>query len=114
MASSWGTGAGSTIPNPSTVKRNEELVGAQYIVADGSMVTDAVTYRWRWDLTWLGVSDSEKNIIRGKAILQSTQTLTVPGIAGASVEPIRGTYREDAIGYTPAFNISCSVRSTST
>ena len=114
MASTWGTGAGSDIPNPSAVTRNEELVGTQYLVADGSMVTDAITYRWRFDLSWLGVTNAEKNTLRSKAITQTTLTLTVPGIAGASVEPIRGTYRENAVGYTPVFDVSCSVRSTTT
>ena len=114
MASTWGTGAGSSIPDPSSITRREEFVGAQYIVADGSMVTDAVTYRWRIDLSWLGITGDERNVIRGKALLQTAQALTVPGVAGANVEPIRGAYSENAVGMKTLSAVSCSVRSTST
>lgn len=114
MASTWGTGAGSSIPDPSSVQRQEELVGSQYVVADGSMVTDAVTYRWRFTLGWSLITVDERNTIRGKAITQTTLTLTCPGIAGASVEPVRGSYQEQLVGVTPVYNVSCQVRSTTT
>ena len=112
MATTWGTGAGSTIPDPEGWDYSEEFGGAQYVVANGSLVTDSIASKRRIALRWALITTAEKDAILALATTQATKALVLVGAAGINVEPVRGTFRASPVGYTPAWNVSCEVRTT--
>lgn len=109
MTTSWG---GTSIPDPVSLERSEEHVGAQYVVASGAMVTDSIATKYRFALSWGLITTAERDTIRGKATTQASAALVAPGVSSTNVEPVRNTYRESAVGITPVWNVSCEVRTT--
>lgn len=107
MTTSWG---GTSLPDPVKVERVEDFVGAQYLVASGALNTDTIAAYKRYRLRWELITRNEADTILGKATTQASAALVVPGINSTNVQPIRNTYAEEAIGVTPAWNVSCEVR----
>lgn len=109
MASTWNS---SAIPDPSGWDYSEELVGSQYLVASGAMVTDSIASKRRITLSWSLITTAQKDTILGLATTQATTSLVLIGATGINVEPMRGTFRASPVGVTPAWNVSCEVRTT--
>lgn len=109
MATSWN---GTTIPDPEGWDYSEELVGSQYVVANGSLVTDSIASKRRIAMRWALITTAQKDAILTLATTQSSTSLVLIGAAGVNVEPMRGTFRASPVGVTPAWNVSCEVRTT--
>lgn len=109
MASTWN---GTTIPDPEVWDYTEELVGSQYVVANGSLVTDSIASKRRIAMRWALITTAQKDTLLGLATTQATTSLVLVGATGINVEPMRGTFRASPVGVTPAWNVSCEVRTT--
>jgi hypothetical protein len=109
MASTWG---GTAIPDPEVWDYFEELVGQQYVVANGSLVTDSIASKRHIALRWALITTAQKDTLLGLATTQATASLVLIGAAGINVEPVRSTFRASPVGVTPAWNVSCEVRTT--
>ena len=109
MATTWN---GTTIPDPETWDYSEEFVGSQYVVANGSLVTDSIASKRRIAMRFALITTAQKDTILGLATTQATTSLVLVGATGINVEPVRGTFRASPVGVTPAWNVSCEVRTT--
>lgn len=109
MATTWN---GTAIPDPEGWDYSEEFVGSQYAVANGSLVTDSIASKRRIAMRWALITTAQKDTILGLATTQATTSLVLIGAAGINVEPMRGTFRASPVGVTPAWNVSCEVRTT--
>lgn len=108
MASTWG---GTSIPAPTRYDRQASFVGAQYIVADGSMVTDSVTAKTVIDLEFADVTDTQRSTLEGKFTTFTSAALVVESETSENVIPIAGSLRVVRLaGGTRAYVVSGQVR----
>jgi len=56
-------------------------VVAQHELLSGDLAVDYTGYRWRWSLRWQGITTTERNTIRGKYLVRTTQTFSPPDTA---------------------------------
>ena len=111
MTTSWG---GTSLPDPTAISLVDELVGSQYITADGALNTDSIATRTRYSLTWSGITAAEMATIQSKATTNSSASLVMPVYGTVTVIPVRNSFRSDTVGgASAAVNCSCEVRSTS-
>lgn len=111
MTTSWG---GTSIPDPTAIALTDELVGSQYLTADGALNTDSIATRTRYSVTWSAITAAEMATIYGKATTNSSASLVLPVYGTVTVIPVRNTFRSDTVGGASAkVNCSCEVRSTS-
>ena len=108
MATSLG---GSTIAEPSYELDGYELetvtVGANHELANGSVHFDYVTSRYKFTFRWRAITEAEKNTIRAKAEVTSTQTLVTPDAATYLVFVTPSSWKEsyiEAAGGTKYYN----------
>lgn len=108
MASTWG---GTSIPAPTRYSRKAELVGSQYIVSDGSMVTDSVAAKTVIDLEFGGVTSTERDTLIGKFTAFSSAALVIESETSENVIPVAGSLVVDRFpGGTRAYTVSGQVR----
>lgn len=109
MATTWNS---ETLADPEGWDYSEEFVGSQYVVANGSLVTDSIASKRRIAMRWALITTAQKDKILSLATTQASTSLVLVGAAGINVEPVRGTFRASPVGVTPAWNVSCEVRTT--
>lgn len=85
MASTWG---GTSIPAPTVYDRNPIHVGAQYIVSDGSMVTDSVATKAIIVLEFGDVTSSERDTLIGKFTTFASAALVIESETSENVIPV--------------------------
>ena len=85
MASTWG---GTSIPAPTRYDRQATLVGTQYIVSDGSMVTDSVTAKTVVDLEFGDVTSSERDTLITKFTTFASAALVIESETSENVIPV--------------------------
>lgn len=108
MASTWG---GTSIPAPTRYERQAELVGAQYVVADGSLQTDSIAAKVVIDLEFAGITNTERATLEGKFTTFSSAALAIESESSENVIPIAGSLRVSrAQGGTRAYTVSGQVR----
>ena len=108
MATTWG---GTTIPAPTVYDRQAELVGSQYVVSDGSMITDYVTAKTVVSLTFAYVSNTERDTLITKFTTFSSSALAVESETSENVIPIAGSLNVSRLaGGTRAYSVSGQVR----
>ena len=108
MASTWGA---TSIPAPTRYERQAELVGAQYIVSDGSMQTDSVAAKTVIDLEWANITNTERGTLEGKFTAFSSAALAIESETSENVIPIAGSLRVSRLaGGTRAYTVSGQVR----
>lgn len=108
MATTWG---GTSIPAPTKYDRQADFVGNQYIVSDGSMVTDYVTAKTVIDLEFGGVTYGERDTLITKFTTFSSAALVVESESSENVIPVAGSLRSVRIpGGTRAYTVSGQVR----
>ena len=109
MANTWG---GTTIPLPSRYERKPEVVGGQYIMADGSMVTDSIATKYRISMTFENITTSERNTLLGKLATPSSAALVIENEISENVIPVVGSIDVSRLqGGTRVYTLSCEVRS---
>jgi len=103
----------SAIANPTTYQSREELVGAQYVLSNGTLGTDYVTAKARITLGWELLTSAQKNTIVTLATTQASAALAVTGETSINVTPVRGTLNVIRLaGATQVYNVNCEVRET--
>jgi hypothetical protein len=108
MASTWG---GTAIPAPSRYERNPEVVGGQYIMADGSMVTDSITTKYRISMTWENITYGERDTLLGKLATFTSAALVIGSETSENVIPVVNSVVVSRLaGGTRAYTLSCEVR----
>ena len=108
MASTWG---GTSIPAPTRYDRQAELVGSQYVVSDGSMVTDYVTAKMIVDMEFGDVTSDERNTLIGKFTTFASAALVIESESSENVIPVAGSLRVSRLaGGTRAYVVSGQVR----
>ena len=108
MASTWG---GTAIPAPTRYDRQTQHVGAQFIVADGSMVTDTITSKTVVDLEFANITDAERTTLVGKFTAFSSAALAIESETSENVIPVAGSLRVSRLqGGTRAYIVSGQVR----
>lgn len=108
MASTWG---GTTIPAPTKYERSAAFVGSQYIVSDGSMVTDYVADKTVIDLEFAGITNTERGTVVGKFLAYASSALVVGSETSENVIPVAGSLRVTLMpGGTRAYIVSGQVR----
>lgn len=111
MASTWGTGAGNAIPAPTKYERKPILVGSQYTVADGSLVTDSIATKYIIDLEFAGVTNTERGVLEGKFTTYSSAALVIEDETSENVIPIAGSVNTSRYrGITRAYTVTGQVR----
>lgn len=109
MAITWG---GTSLPNPTKYPITYTQIGAAMTVASGAQVFDIIAQKREIALTWQGITTAEKDSIVTKATAFSSASLVLTNVGGptVSVIPQPGQLQIDAIGYTPAWNVTVTVR----
>jgi hypothetical protein len=108
MASTWG---GTAIPAPTRYDRQTQHVGAQFIVADGSMVTDTITSKTAVDLEFGPVTETERNTLIGKFTTFTSAALIIESETTENVIPVANSLRVSRLqGGTRAYIVSGQVR----
>lgn len=109
MAITWG---GTSIPNPSQYPITYLQIGSALTVASGAQVFDIIAQKRQITLTWRGVTTAEKDSIVTKASAFSSASLVLTNVGGptVSVIPQPGQLTIEAIGYTPNWNVTVTVR----
>lgn len=108
MASTWG---GTTIPAPTVYDRKAELVGSQYVLADGSLRTDYVAAKTVVSLTFANVTSSERDTLIGKFTTFASAALVIDSETSENVIPIAGSLSVSRVpGGTRAYVVSGEVR----
>jgi hypothetical protein len=111
MTTTWG---GTSIPDPTTWTATDELVGAQYLTADGALNTDSIATRLRISVRWELITAAQRDTLKTKAITNSSATLVLPSSDSYSVLPLRNTWTATPVGGVSAlWNVSCDLRTTS-
>lgn len=110
MTISWGTDA--TIPNPSQYPITYLEIGATHLVATGALIHDIIAEKRQITLVWRGISTADKDKVVAKATTFASASLVLSNVGGptVSVIPQPGSLVTDAFGYTPAWNVSVTVR----
>ena len=104
----WG---GTTIPAPTGYSRQNDFVGVQYILSDGSLQTDSVTSKVVVSLEWANVTETEKNVLVGKAYTFTASALVIEEEASESVIPVAGSLSWSRLpGGSRIYTVSCQVR----
>ena len=62
--------------------RAAQDVGAMHEMADGSTVYDSVTTKYRFRLSWNGVTESERDDILTRYLVKTSQAFSPPDSAG--------------------------------
>ena len=110
MASTWG---GTAIPNPTAYNRSALLIGNQYVVADGSMVTDSIAVKTVIDLEFAGVTNAERAVLEGKFTTYTSSALVIEDETSENVTPVFNSLRVSRFpGGTQAYAVSGQVRVT--
>lgn len=110
MASTWG---GTAIPNPTVYNPTPVLIGSQYLVADGSMVTDSIVAKVLIDLEFAGVTNTERGVLEGKFTVYASTALAITNETSVNVTPIANSLRVSRFpGGTQAYTVSGQVRTT--
>ena len=110
MASTWG---GTAIPNPTAYNRSALLIGSQYVVADGSMVTDSIVAKTVVDLEFAGVTNTERGTLETKFTTYASTALVITDETSENVTPIINSMRVSRFpGGTRAYTVSGQVRVT--
>ena len=87
------------IPDPEGWEDVEQYLGIQFLMADGSLVSDGYTAYQRLRIRWTNVTLEEKNKLRFLYITTTTVgTLSLPNGESYSLLPVRGSYRESTVG----------------
>lgn len=108
MATTWG---GTSIPAPTRYDRQAVFVGSQYIVSDGSMVTDYVTAKTLVDLEFGDITYSERDTLITKFTTFASAALVVESETSENVIPVAGSLRVSRTpGGTRAYTVSGQVR----
>jgi len=111
MTTSWG---GTSIPDPVSIEEVELFKGTQYDTADGTLNTDSIATRKRYNIAWGQVTTTEHGTIRTKATTNSSASLVLPVYGTVTVVPVRGSFRSSVIGgASTKLNCSCTVETTS-
>ena len=104
----WG---GTAIPNPTRYERSDAVVGNQYIVSDGSMVTDYVAGKIIIDLEWKDITSAERDIIEVKFATYASAVLSVANEPSENVIPVLNSMRTSRLaGATQAYTVTGQVR----
>lgn len=86
MATTLGiSGAIATLPEPAYERegyvRTAQDVGVMHQMADGSAVYDSITTKYRFRLSWPGVTEAEMNTILTQYLIKSQQIFSPPNSA---------------------------------
>ena len=108
MASTWGA---TSIPAPTRYDRQPAFVGAQMIVADGSMITDSITSKTIVDLEFADLAYGQRDTLITKFTTFSSSALVIESESSENVIPIAGSLRVSRLaGGTRAYVVSGQVR----
>lgn len=104
----WG---GTAIPSPTRYERSEDVVGSQYLVADGSMATDYVTAKTIISLEFADITSAERDTLEAKFATFVSAALIVANETSENVIPIINSLRTSRLaGGTRAYTVSGQVR----
>lgn len=108
MASTWG---GTAIPAPTRYERSADVVGSQYLVADGTMATDYVAAKTVISLEWADITSDQRNTLEGKFAAYTSAALVIETEPSENVIPILNSMRTSRLaGGTRAYTVSGQVR----
>ena len=108
MANTWG---GTAIPLPTKYDRRPELVGAQYVLADGSLRTDSITSKAVIDLEFSGITAAERTTLLGKFTTYSSASLAIQDESAENVIPVANSCNVSRIpGGAEIYTVSGQVR----
>ena len=95
------TTLGVALPNPVAgiegCAREAVGEGAILEMANGSIVYDYTTTRYRWALRWVGMTGAELTTIQTQALIKTSQTFSPPDEAGTyTVYVVPGSFRHSS------------------
>lgn len=103
-------------PSPSSVQEVDEMVGSSNVLANGALVSNALSTKMRIQLQWSGVTTAEANALFSQATTRTEATLSLTGVTGDHyfrVVPIPGTARKSVYGGSVTelgYDVSVEVR----
>ena len=108
MATTLGpSGSPVTLASPSFERegytRHGEDIGIMHEMADGSIVYDSVTTRYRFRLSWVGITEAERDAIQTRSEDKAAQVFSPPDTASTYTvfvvpNSFQDSYLEDGTG----------------